>query len=358
MVGIVAALLLSAPVRQWDVVVSAELFADKLGLVYRQGVPQLYKFHLDGTGLQKLTSGPLGHIEPTLAIDGRSVNFEEGQVSDNGYFESGSTSCRFDASGNVVRLNSHKRAEYWYRDVSESIPRSKYLKVDKDGYATIVPAKGEPFGFDGSPRLSPDGLTVLVTSFEKGSGIVNLKTGRSAKLDAKIQMTVWIDSKTILGIVDSTPEGLKPDAKQTAEVLQINLDGSIRHRAKFNFSGVDDPDNIFDALGRGEQLGPTPDPDTVLIEQHHSMSDGGYNFSHSVNLKTGEIKASVDGTIFAESPDHTKIISGVARWIGGYKNPGSRKMQRLHIWDTRTWESHEIGFRRMLCDGACFVPRR
>ena len=92
-----------------------------------------------------------------------------------------------------------------------------------------------------------------------------------------------------------------------------------------------------------------------MIQFHHTMSDGGYDYSDLIDWKKHTSKPFRETTIQAVSPDGSMLVTDTYDWVGGYKGLGAAKLGKLELWDAKKMTSKPFGFRLMTCYGACFV---
>lgn len=335
-----------------DIVFSASVYREKLGNVYESETAHLYRIRPDGGGLSPLTRGNSYDSMPSLAPDGKHILFWRSPAPWGGPYRLYSISTN---GANLRALNVVVHQEP-SPNLAWAMIRSKPGKVlgstAERPSITISDARGKTLSSGKPTFFSPDGKRVIVRGEYQGA-VIDLKTGTSKSLDSHWLAPAWIDDHTIVAFRSG-----KAQRKHavSGEIAYLDLKGRPIKRTPAVFSL--DPSVLPEMFSVDGKAFPLDHRSRFLWEAHHPMSDGGYKFIHLVDAHQGTIRFLANQSLEAVAPNGRTFIGTEYAWVGGYKGPGSAKLGTMYLWDAKTLNRKPFGFRRMICNGACFVPAR
>jgi hypothetical protein len=278
-------------------------FIDHLGVVYRAGPPHLYLIRKDGSSLRQLTSGNYADVHPSLSDDGKRVLFERTRSYDDGW------------------------------------PSPPYRLFS--------------IALHGAPLGKPHTIGAARNEDEKAD---------DSTVDAlrnRFTAATRLDSRTFIAFDRKYSED-QPQRADPFTLVLVNRQGEILKRQTFKTRRVPDyEDTLSDDIDvdrlRAFRL---QKPGVILWQARHPMSDGGYDFTWLFDMNAGVARSLGEQTIEDVSRRRTAFVGSAESWVGGYKGAGAAKLSTLYLWDARTLIRRPLGFRRMICFGACFVPAR
>lgn len=333
-----------------DIVFAAQRFESHHGKVYQSGHMHLYRMRSDGIGLRRLTSGNMDDYLPSLDRTGKKVLFWRSIGVRNGPYRLYSMAL----DGTSVRRLSVESQGFPTRGLAEALLAKKACSLrrilDYGDEISIYGSTGERISED-ETLISPGGIRAIVRG-DDWSGVVDFSTGKLVKLDPHWLVPAWINDNTIVAFKAT---GTTPEGSSSGEAAYLDLSGKPTFRTKMSFSNREDG-LLPSGLSYGGRAYLLRDRQTFLWVAHHSMSDGGYDFIHMVNLRKRTATFVANQTLEAVSPDGVCFLGTEFHWVGGYKELGAAKLSTMYIWDSRKLSKKRIGFRRMICWGACFVP--
>ena len=348
-------------VKDQLIIFSAQRYGENLGKVYTIGLPKLFCVRKDGTGLKQITTGEGADIEPSMSQDGKRVLFWRGKSgSDEWDFKGPGELCSVLPDGSrLIQLNqwclsdpNPDRA----RAVETLIPglpgSSATTKLTLSGRRRGLAA----LDFD-APKFNPSCTHVLnsISEVDKTGQpqikhvVIDLQTGRSEALDGKYYAPRWLNDDMIVATIRD---------KSVVALLDVSGHELKRKKMVYADSNGDTADTIFEGwppYDRKVGLFPLWSQNVFLIEGHHPMSDGGYDFANRLNMENGGYKFVDCGTVEAVSPDGLSFVGASYRWYGAYKGAGAAKLCKLSVWDAKKLTHTQIGLRLMTCCGACFA---
>ncbi len=354
-----ACILLLAPASRFDIVFSAERFGEHLEKIYPLGPMHLYRCHSDGSGLEQLTDGDSNDTDPSVSKNGRSVLFwrsprRVGYPWTHPPYRLFSIDTTTKAEKYLkVKWSSHppegaariieRNGSMVFRGVRSSSERDYLLKTKK----------GRLIRQADHALASADARYVIATSLGEGQTLVDLRSGKSQRLGGVC--ADWIGDHTIAAL---KPNSVSKDGDFSPEgkIVLMNLQGRVTDSIDY----VDSSENegwdglLTDVLVYSSHPVPLKDR-RFLWTAHHQMSDGGYDYLKLVDFNKGSVEPLCEHTLDAVAPDGNSFLTSHYKWVGGYKGVGTAKLGTMYVWDANTLAHRFIGFRRMICWGACFI---
>lgn len=335
------------------IVFAATRYGENLRNVFEADTSHLYRVRPDGTGLQPLTRGDFDDVVPTLAEDGKHILFWRSKDPDKSRYRL--YSIRLDGTG----LRPLKSIVNRYPDIefARAMRSSRAVRITgtEGGYGqwiSLLGPRGKPIARDKPTFFSPNGRRAIVRGESENGAVVDLRTGAVRAIDSSWRAPAWVDNRTVVAFRfkgDPDRSRLIP-----GEIAFLDLEGRPVLTKTTTFSG--DPGVLPSMFSVNGRAFPLENRNCFLWEAHHPMSDGGYLFLHLVEMKKGRIRHLADQSLEAVAPGGEAFVGTKYDWVGGYKGAGAGKLGTMYLWDSRRLTRRTFGFRRMICNGACFVP--
>ena len=337
--------------------------------VYPSGSSHLYSVHLDGSHLHALTHGPGDDQDPHPSLDGRHIIFLRTHGDSDPF-----AICSIDLDGRHFQKLASAQGEISAKLSEARILAGrplpfKLINYWDDGHYALLDSKGKTVGQWVEwiePRFSADWTAVLVG----GNSLVDLRTGRQNELPTPSSSVgfsgsgswAWLDETTFLArfLDESKQDG-------TGAAALAGRDGKIRLSLKTKQARDQEHrehGNDFQrqwGVAESARLAiPWPNhPDSVVTWNSIGFSSGSAGYTSILNLKTGDSLEVDDQHLDGVTQDGRHLVTATWEWRGGYHEPGSEALNRLYVWDTRTWKSKQIGFKWMeIGSDACLVRSR
>jgi len=327
--------------------------------VYPSGSSHLYSVRLDGSDLHQLTFGSSDDNKPLPTPDGRHIVFlRSRQNSDQVAI------CSTDLDGRVIQklavLSRDEPAILSEARILAGRPLPYKLKAyGPDNYA-LLNGSGQVMtrlqgGFE--IQFSPDWTCALLYQ----NRLVDLQTGSQIELSSRgssiepgsIVSWAWLDGSTLIGEDLGRDEALL--VNRSGKILRdLKTESAVGPKHREHGNDFEDQEGLPEGLDRAMNW--PNHPGSAITWNVYGYSSGSAGKTSILNLSTGALFEVDDQRFYGVTQDGRHLVTGTWEWQGGYHEPGSAGLDRLYVWDTRTWESKQIGFKWMkIRSDACIV---
>jgi hypothetical protein len=324
------------------IVFAALRFGENLGNLYELGASHLYSIKTDGTDVRQITTGDFADIRPRVSLDGKHLLFWR-SIAPNEEYVRRYRLLSIDFDGRDLRRVGRAESDEPSDGLALALERSSQglertvSSIRKDGWSVFRDAVGLLY--------NPSGTRVMtLANWDENTDafVGDLRTRRIVRIPGKYRQPIWIDDDRVIAFV----------GKSTKNLAILDMRGRQVASAV-----MPDTDEDLEGYARSSKAYKLGSRGIVILQFHHSMSDGGYDYTERLNLRQHKSRPFDAATIEGVSRHGWMFVDDVFHWVGGYKGPGAAKVGRMTLVNERTHESKPIGFRRMICRGACFIPR-
>jgi len=339
-------------------VFSARRYEQNLAKVYPLGSSHLYTVRLDGSGLRQITAGQGFDVFPSMSKDGKRVLFWRSRDPVYSWWI-GSEMELYSVSLTGTDLRRMGQvADNTYRGSLVHTQRPSWIDVSHKTEEIIVSDR------DGNVELTtdaylynPSGNRIIGAKYDRSPAeegppkhlIADQATHALAWVPAGYLAPVWIDDNLLVARVNGTKKFAILDSKGRE---------LMRKEVRLNVEDQDSADPLADpeaSFGRARRAFRLWSSRVFLMQDHHSLSTGGWDFVYRVDMNRGRAEFVCDQSIQGVSRDGFSFVGSEYRWVGAIKGPGAGWLGKMYLWDAKALTSKAIGFRLMETLGACFA---